>query len=54
MVDKDIDTRQRQLRAKTVNTSHGRLYIKDPLLCTEGGGGGITVIGISRKNDNQK
>ena len=55
MVGKDTHTRQRQLRAKIVNASHGKLYIKDPLLCTEGGnerGGKITVIGIYRKNHN--
>ena len=39
VVGKYTYTRQRQLRAKTVNISHGRPYIRNPLLCKERGDG---------------
>ena len=34
VVNKYTQTRQRQLRAKIVKSSHGRHYKKEPLLCT--------------------
>ena len=39
VVGKYTYTRQRQLRAKTVNISHGMPYIRNPLLCKERGDG---------------